>query len=185
MTFPDPSLINEMNVSLSNLSLKKNPFCFSSTIRYYDVHANIGKTEGAVFARNSRKARRKQFQTAEKKEGRSKIRFESAERGDIITLPKEVHPSADPLVQTQPVNWGTIDWVASIRPPPHRGVVSTPPLHFDSPTCRCKHKLEAALLLSPEHMKFLDWYLKIGGVSALIGASMEYFMIRTGFCMRK
>ncbi|XP_068667941.1 uncharacterized protein [Aristolochia californica] len=30
-------------------------------------------------------------------------------------------------------------------------------------------------------MKFLDWYLKIGGVSALIGASMEYFMIRTGF----
>ncbi|GMY27623.1 LOC107625215 isoform [Fagus crenata] len=30
-------------------------------------------------------------------------------------------------------------------------------------------------------MKFLDWYLKIGVVSALIGASMEFFMIKTGF----
>ncbi|XXG54271.1 hypothetical protein AAC387_Pa03g2198 [Persea americana] len=30
-------------------------------------------------------------------------------------------------------------------------------------------------------MKFLDWYLKIAGVSALIGASMEFFMIQTGF----
>ncbi|KAG6505235.1 hypothetical protein ZIOFF_037589 [Zingiber officinale] len=30
-------------------------------------------------------------------------------------------------------------------------------------------------------MKFLDWYLKIGAVSALIGASMEVFMIHTGF----
>ncbi|XP_054804822.1 uncharacterized protein LOC129307902 [Prosopis cineraria] len=30
-------------------------------------------------------------------------------------------------------------------------------------------------------MKFLDWYLKIGAVSALIGASMELFMIKTGF----
>ncbi|BAU01668.1 uncharacterized protein HKW66_Vig0148690 [Vigna angularis] len=30
-------------------------------------------------------------------------------------------------------------------------------------------------------MKFLDWYLKIGFVSALIGASMEVFMIKTGF----
>ncbi|CAL0323379.1 unnamed protein product [Lupinus luteus] len=30
-------------------------------------------------------------------------------------------------------------------------------------------------------MKFLDWYLKIGIVSALVGASMELFMIKTGF----
>ncbi|KAL1330163.1 uncharacterized protein LOC107625215 isoform X1 [Arachis ipaensis] len=30
-------------------------------------------------------------------------------------------------------------------------------------------------------MKFLDWYLKIGVVSALVGASMELFMIKTGF----
>ncbi|XP_014514681.2 uncharacterized protein LOC106772656 [Vigna radiata var. radiata] len=30
-------------------------------------------------------------------------------------------------------------------------------------------------------MKFLDWYLKIGFVSALVGASMEVFMIKTGF----
>ncbi|KAI4317667.1 hypothetical protein L6164_025518 [Bauhinia variegata] len=30
-------------------------------------------------------------------------------------------------------------------------------------------------------MKFLDWYLKVGAVSALIGASMELFMIKTGF----
>ncbi|XP_020207944.1 uncharacterized protein LOC109792902 isoform X1 [Cajanus cajan] len=30
-------------------------------------------------------------------------------------------------------------------------------------------------------MKFLDWYLKIGVVSALVGASMEMFMIKTGF----
>ncbi|KAF3789804.1 hypothetical protein EJ110_NYTH17699 [Nymphaea thermarum] len=28
-------------------------------------------------------------------------------------------------------------------------------------------------------MKFLDWYVKIGVVSALCGASMEYFMIKT------
>ncbi|KAG2402626.1 uncharacterized protein HKW66_Vig0238230 [Vigna angularis] len=33
-------------------------------------------------------------------------------------------------------------------------------------------------------MKFLDWYLKIGFVSALVGASMEVFMIKTGFCVR-
>jgi len=33
-------------------------------------------------------------------------------------------------------------------------------------------------------MKFLDWYLKIGVVSALVGASMELFMIKTGFCVR-
>ena len=32
-------------------------------------------------------------------------------------------------------------------------------------------------------MKFVDWYVKIGVVSALIGASMELFMIKTGFCM--
>ncbi|MFS8015378.1 hypothetical protein Hanom_Chr15g01355721 [Helianthus anomalus] len=31
-------------------------------------------------------------------------------------------------------------------------------------------------------MKFLDWYLKIGVVSAAIGGSMEYFMIKTGYC---
>ncbi|KAK9139471.1 hypothetical protein Scep_009152 [Stephania cephalantha] len=30
-------------------------------------------------------------------------------------------------------------------------------------------------------MKFLDWYLKIAAVSATIGASMEFFMIKTGF----
>ncbi|GMH08356.1 hypothetical protein Nepgr_010196 [Nepenthes gracilis] len=30
-------------------------------------------------------------------------------------------------------------------------------------------------------MKFLNWYLKIGVVSALVGASMELFMIKTGF----
>uniref|UniRef100_A0A9I9EKY5 Uncharacterized protein n=1 Tax=Cucumis melo TaxID=3656 RepID=A0A9I9EKY5_CUCME len=33
-------------------------------------------------------------------------------------------------------------------------------------------------------MKFLGWYVKIGTVSALIGASMELFMIKTGFCVR-
>ncbi|CAN1191444.1 hypothetical protein LINPERPRIM_LOCUS42097 [Linum perenne] len=30
-------------------------------------------------------------------------------------------------------------------------------------------------------MKFLDWYAKIAVGSALIGASMEFFMIKTGF----
>ncbi|PKU77456.1 uncharacterized protein LOC110108733 [Dendrobium catenatum] len=30
-------------------------------------------------------------------------------------------------------------------------------------------------------LKFLDWYLKIAAVSALVGASMELFMIHTGF----
>ncbi|XP_023917054.1 uncharacterized protein LOC112028587 [Quercus suber] len=30
-------------------------------------------------------------------------------------------------------------------------------------------------------MKFLDWYLKIALMSAGIGASMEFFMIKTGF----
>uniref|UniRef100_A0A2P2JWW8 Uncharacterized protein LOC105631842 n=1 Tax=Rhizophora mucronata TaxID=61149 RepID=A0A2P2JWW8_RHIMU len=30
-------------------------------------------------------------------------------------------------------------------------------------------------------MKFLDWYVKIAVGSALIGASMELFMIKTGF----
>ncbi|AES60760.2 hypothetical protein MTR_1g068580 [Medicago truncatula] len=29
--------------------------------------------------------------------------------------------------------------------------------------------------------KFLDWYLKIGVASALVGASMEFFMVKTGF----
>ncbi|KAH0470808.1 hypothetical protein IEQ34_000531 [Dendrobium chrysotoxum] len=33
-------------------------------------------------------------------------------------------------------------------------------------------------------LKFLDWYLKIAAVSALVGASMELFMIHTGFCVR-
>ncbi|KAK9741259.1 hypothetical protein RND81_03G092900 [Saponaria officinalis] len=30
-------------------------------------------------------------------------------------------------------------------------------------------------------MKFLDWYLKIALGSAMVGASMEMFMIKTGF----
>ncbi|KAK9933642.1 hypothetical protein M0R45_020829 [Rubus argutus] len=30
-------------------------------------------------------------------------------------------------------------------------------------------------------MKFLDWYLKIAFGSALIGASMKFFTIKTGF----
>ncbi|KAK2992673.1 hypothetical protein RJ640_014923, partial [Escallonia rubra] len=30
-------------------------------------------------------------------------------------------------------------------------------------------------------MKFLDWYLKIAIGSAMIGGSMEFFMIKTGF----
>ncbi|WCJ23558.1 hypothetical protein M5689_005579 [Euphorbia peplus] len=30
-------------------------------------------------------------------------------------------------------------------------------------------------------MKFVDWYVKIAVGSALIGASMEFFMIKTGF----
>ncbi|CAH1435888.1 unnamed protein product [Lactuca virosa] len=30
-------------------------------------------------------------------------------------------------------------------------------------------------------MKFLDWYVKIAVVSAAIGGSMEYFMIKIGF----
>ncbi|KAF9678905.1 hypothetical protein SADUNF_Sadunf07G0084700 [Salix dunnii] len=32
-------------------------------------------------------------------------------------------------------------------------------------------------------MKFLDWYVKISAGGALIGASMELFMIKTGFCV--
>ncbi|THF94209.1 hypothetical protein TEA_029979 [Camellia sinensis var. sinensis] len=31
-------------------------------------------------------------------------------------------------------------------------------------------------------MKFWDWYLKISVVSAMIGGSMEFFMVKTGFC---
>ncbi|PON80287.1 DNA mismatch repair protein [Parasponia andersonii] len=34
---------------------------------------------------------------------------------------------------------------------------------------------------APIRMKFLDWYLKISIGAALIGASMEFFMINTGF----
>ncbi|KAK4372536.1 hypothetical protein RND71_007920 [Anisodus tanguticus] len=30
-------------------------------------------------------------------------------------------------------------------------------------------------------MKFWDWYVKIAVVSAMIGGSMELFMIKTGF----
>ncbi|KAG8370082.1 hypothetical protein BUALT_Bualt14G0080600 [Buddleja alternifolia] len=30
-------------------------------------------------------------------------------------------------------------------------------------------------------MKFMDWYLKIAVGSAMIGGSMELFMIKTGF----
>ncbi|KAH9608315.1 hypothetical protein KSS87_007802 [Heliosperma pusillum] len=30
-------------------------------------------------------------------------------------------------------------------------------------------------------MKFLDWYLKIAVGSAIVGASMEMFMLKTGF----
>ncbi|KAJ0979708.1 hypothetical protein J5N97_015182 [Dioscorea zingiberensis] len=30
-------------------------------------------------------------------------------------------------------------------------------------------------------MKFAGWYLKIAAVSSLIGASMELFMVHTGF----
>ncbi|KAK6947304.1 hypothetical protein RJ641_000777, partial [Dillenia turbinata] len=32
-------------------------------------------------------------------------------------------------------------------------------------------------------MKFLGWYLKIALGSAIIGGSMELFMIKTGFCI--
>ncbi|KHG13952.1 DNA mismatch repair mutS [Gossypium arboreum] len=32
-------------------------------------------------------------------------------------------------------------------------------------------------------IKFLDWYLKIAIGSAIIGGSMELFMIKTGFCI--
>ncbi|KAL3727308.1 hypothetical protein ACJRO7_032102 [Eucalyptus globulus] len=31
-------------------------------------------------------------------------------------------------------------------------------------------------------VKFLDWYAKIAVFSALVGGSMELFMIKTGFC---
>ncbi|XP_019105378.2 uncharacterized protein LOC104894808 [Beta vulgaris subsp. vulgaris] len=37
------------------------------------------------------------------------------------------------------------------------------------------------ILFIPLQMKFLDWYLKIAVGSAMIGASMEFFMIKTGF----
>lgn len=30
--------------------------------------------------------------------------------------------------------------------------------------------------------RFLDWYLKIGIGSAIVGGGMEFFMINTGFC---
>lgn len=33
-------------------------------------------------------------------------------------------------------------------------------------------------------MKFLEWYLKIAIGAALVGGSMELFMIKTGFCVR-
>ncbi|KAJ8768288.1 hypothetical protein K2173_021228 [Erythroxylum novogranatense] len=33
-------------------------------------------------------------------------------------------------------------------------------------------------------MKFLDWYAKIAIGFALVGAFMELFMIKTGFCVR-
>ncbi|KAJ4828927.1 hypothetical protein Tsubulata_040075 [Turnera subulata] len=32
-------------------------------------------------------------------------------------------------------------------------------------------------------MKHLDWYVKISIGAALVGASMELFMIKTGFCV--
>ncbi|XP_048129926.1 uncharacterized protein LOC115727781 isoform X1 [Rhodamnia argentea] len=43
--------------------------------------------------------------------------------------------------------------------------------------------VSAALTLSSFDMavKFLDWYVKIAVFSALIGGSMELFMIKTGF----
>ncbi|XP_022854480.1 uncharacterized protein LOC111375811, partial [Olea europaea var. sylvestris] len=41
--------------------------------------------------------------------------------------------------------------------------------------------LETAFDLGLQTMKFLDWYLKIALVSATIGGSMEFFMIKTGF----
>ncbi|KAL6517207.1 hypothetical protein OROMI_005867 [Orobanche minor] len=34
-------------------------------------------------------------------------------------------------------------------------------------------------------MKFLNWYLKIAAMSAMVGGSMEFFMINTGFCYDK
>ncbi|XP_048321818.1 uncharacterized protein LOC107411405 isoform X2 [Ziziphus jujuba] len=34
---------------------------------------------------------------------------------------------------------------------------------------------------SKREVKFLDWYLKISVGAALVGASMELFMIKTGF----
>ncbi|KAK4433959.1 hypothetical protein Salat_0558600 [Sesamum alatum] len=41
--------------------------------------------------------------------------------------------------------------------------------------------LPEAIQRKGKAMKFLDWYLKIGVVSAMIGGSMELFMIKTGF----
>ncbi|XP_073265369.1 uncharacterized protein [Populus alba] len=38
-----------------------------------------------------------------------------------------------------------------------------------------------ALMFVNLEMKFLDWYVKISAGGALIGASMELFMIKTGF----
>ncbi|KAK4266474.1 hypothetical protein QN277_027387 [Acacia crassicarpa] len=46
---------------------------------------------------------------------------------------------------------------------------------------RSLHRLLRPAIPGLALMKFLDWYLKIGAVSALIGASMELFMIKTGF----
>ncbi|MQL96304.1 hypothetical protein Taro_028977, partial [Colocasia esculenta] len=53
------------------------------------------------------------------------------------------------------------------RPPPHAGPPFAPPPRRVTGVGGV--------------MKFLDWYLKIAAVSALCGASMELFMIHTGF----
>ncbi|CAI9270903.1 unnamed protein product [Lactuca saligna] len=49
------------------------------------------------------------------------------------------------------------------------------------PSCQGWVKLSHIYNFKCKSMKFLDWYVKIAVVSAAIGGSMEYFMIKTGF----
>ncbi|XP_073132795.1 uncharacterized protein [Henckelia pumila] len=53
------------------------------------------------------------------------------------------------------------------------------PLHFSQFSLSGPHSIELGGRV--KEMKFVDWYLKISIVSAMIGGSMEYFMIKTGF----
>ncbi|XP_057958423.1 retrovirus-related Pol polyprotein from transposon TNT 1-94 [Malania oleifera] len=52
---------------------------------------------------------------------------------------------------------------------------------YEAPSVRSRPGVPSAQEPKSIQMKFLDWYLKISLVSAMVGASMEMFMIKTGF----